>query len=369
MSEPLPQAYSARVLCGWNEANSIQAEWNELFQQASFPQVFYSHAWIGTVCDTLIDSRKLRVLTLWGGEPGETLMALVPFFEVAALGGKGLWPASAHSGDLFDPLLRQENPALLSAFWTALEGLQASYQFVWFPLLSSRFCQAPLGPPEGMKWGAPVCRARTPNLYLERPEGLDFDTFLKESMRRKSRQNLGRQIRKLEERGEVLWEILREPETVGRFIPEIESIERESWKGRDGLGLFSNKQVGAFYRRVLPRLADEGILEITCLRVGGFSVAYEMTFFRDHTRLVHNQAFLPDYASHSPGLLLLVRNLERVFAEGVARVDFLQGDLEFKRRFTNQRQDLFDMAFFAPTFWGKVNAAVFHWLTRKRKKR
>lgn len=356
--------FSPEVVRGGAGLFELLEDWKALFSRAKTPQVFFHPAWVLSWLEVLHNRGEPVTLVIRG--PDGSLAGILPMFEVPAIGGRGLWPMGAHSADRFEPLLAGSEPALLRAFWSGLEGLLEDHVFAWLPLVPAAFLEASDETYRSDGRMRRKIRPRVPHQYWEREAGVGFDAFLSAAMRKKSRKGLERQRRQLAEKGDLRWEHHREPEAVARFLPELQSLEAASWKGGAGVGLFSNPAVARFYRLLLPRLAAEGLVELSCLRVGEISVAYELALLAGRCRLVHNMAFLPDFAAYSPGMQLLLRNFERVFAGPVGRVDFLQGGHAYKGRFANRQARLMDLSLFAGGWAGRLNGWTFRRLAGRR---
>lgn len=302
--------------------------------------------------------KEMAVVGIISRDSSGKLAGCLPLFEIPAIKGKGLWPFCAQSADNFSPLLENpESPALV-ALLGGVQELLSHYHFVWLPLLHQNTVESHWLPNCTSLALHPKIRERTETRLLEVPS-ISFEEFSKETMGKKSRQNLRRAERQLKEQGTLLHETFQTPEAVRKFFPEMVSLEHISWKGENGLGIFSKAEITSFYAKLLPAAADAGELRLSALRLNEYAIAFEIAFIHKDYYGIHSQSFLPDYQKYSPGKQLLMRNYQWAFEHHFKVIDFMQGDIPFKERITNRHEKLIDLSFFAPTRIGRFH----RWLT------
>ena len=188
----------------------------------------------------------------------------MPFFEVPAILGKGLWPIGCHSADCFDPLLRRPNPEVRFALIEALSNLTRHYLFVWIPLsiLKRRIERAHFSNREILPFSLVRMLSENQRTTFRHSSFGDYLAFVSGY---KSRKTLRRKYRRLKGIEHLEFTLHRSMEEVRGILPHLESIEIASWKGRTGMGLFNRPELRSFYARLLPRLAGQGNAEIATL--------------------------------------------------------------------------------------------------------
>lgn len=110
------------------------------------------------------------------------------------------------------------------------------------------------------------------------------------------------------------------PETAA-LLDEVADIERASWKGDAGVGLFACPTREAFVRDAAAGLAAEGALVIALMRHGGTAIAYRLGFRDRGAFLDYNLAHRPEFGHLSPGRCLLDHLVRHGPALGVRRID------------------------------------------------
>lgn len=94
-------------------------------------------------------------------------------------------------------------------------------------------------------------------------------------------------------------------ETIDTLLDFIRAVEQASWKGADGLGIFSGAQRQRWMHEALRGLAEDGCVRVVLLEHQGRCISYRLGLL-EHGRLYdYNIAFLPDYANLGSGRLLL----------------------------------------------------------------
>ncbi len=114
---------------------------------------------------------------------------------------------------------------------------------------------------------------------------------------------------------------------VARFI----HLHRLSSRAKDA---FMTDEMRGFFHALAHILGEQGWLRLFFLEVGGLAVASYFCFDYGNEILVYNSGYDPHASSHlSLGWVLLARVIQYAIAQGRARVDFLQGNEDYKYRF------------------------------------
>lgn len=114
---------------------------------------------------------------------------------------------------------------------------------------------------------------------------------------------------------------------VARFI----HLHRLSSRAKDA---FMTDEMRGFFHALAHILGEQGWLRLFFLEVGGLAVASYFCFDYRNEILVYNSGYDPHASPQlSLGWVLLARVIQYAIAEGRARVDFLQGNEDYKYRF------------------------------------
>jgi CelD/BcsL family acetyltransferase involved in cellulose biosynthesis len=117
---------------------------------------------------------------------------------------------------------------------------------------------------------------------------------------------------------------------VDRFI----ALHRLSSPAKDA---FMTVEMQAFFHAIARVLADRGWLRLFFMEVGGVPAAAYFCFDYNDEVLVYNSGYDPGaYPQLSLGWVLMARVIQHAISAGRRRLDFLQGNEDYKYRFGGQ---------------------------------
>jgi len=166
----------------------------------------------------------------------------------------------------------------------------------------------------------------------------DWDQYL-ERLDKKNRHELRRKLRRAEnsrDQGEAVdWYFVGPEHDLMAEIDRFLSLMAASHPNK--AKFLENPGHQAFFRSIIPLVADCGWLQLSFLTVNGNAVATYLNFDYDNRILVYNSGLLPEtYAYLSPGIVLLCYNIQHAIARHRSEFDFLQGNEEYKYRMGGQ---------------------------------
>lgn len=130
----------------------------------------------------------------------------------------------------------------------------------------------------------------------------------------KRQRELRRGLRKLEELGEVGFEIATDFWDVLVRYEEFLLLETRSWKGRKGTSIHIVRKTAAFARQAVGALARQGRVAMLSLRLDGRAIA-ALVVLRSGNRIYPwKTAFDEAYRGHAPGTQLMVRATQHFLA-------------------------------------------------------
>jgi len=147
----------------------------------------------------------------------------------------------------------------------------------------------------------------------------------------KHRHELQRKIRRLtREIPDARVTSVANPEAIGTRLGEFLDLHRRS---RTGKAKFMDTRMEGFFRGVVAALAAEGRARLWLLETPTGPIASFVTVEWRGTVGLYNSGFHPEYATLSPGLVLLAGLIEDAITRGVERFDFLRGEERYKYEF------------------------------------
>jgi CelD/BcsL family acetyltransferase involved in cellulose biosynthesis len=111
------------------------------------------------------------------------------------------------------------------------------------------------------------------------------------------------------------------PDQVPALVAEYKAVEDASWKGDEGVGIFSDPESREFFSDLAGNLAAAGQLDVGEIRIAGKLVSYRFGMrFRD-VFLDYNLAFLPEHHKIGLGRILLDELVLSCARQGYRAID------------------------------------------------
>ncbi|WP_419906659.1 GNAT family N-acetyltransferase [Hoeflea sp.] len=134
---------------------------------------------------------------------------------------------------------------------------------------------------------------------------LDGPDYLKQALSAKHLRERRRQRRLLSERGELTYDVARQPAHVRERMEEFLILEAGGWKGRRRTAMVVDRYRAAFAREAITDLAETDNVRIHTLNLNGEAIASMIVFVMSGTAYTWKTAYDEDYRAFSPGQLLM----------------------------------------------------------------
>ncbi len=194
-------------------------------------------------------------------------------------------------------------------------------------------------------------RVRQSSPWIDLTPGWDA---YRDALSSKKWREIRRRRRLLEAEGPVTYTQHDGTEDLDALLTAGFSVEGSGWKEASGTAVRSDPRVETFYRRVADWAAAQGMLQLHFLRLDGRAIAFDFAFVGGGAEWLLKTGFDPGLFSLSPGSLLRAEVLERAFAGGLERYEFLGTADAWKREWTDQTRDIAVIDGFAPGVRGRV---------------
>lgn len=153
------------------------------------------------------------------------------------------------------------------------------------------------------------------------PEHLIIEADRQEARDKNLRYELRRAKKRCAEIDARVIRVSPDGEGMDALLDFIGAVEQASWKGADGLGIFSGTRRQQWMRSALRGLAADGCVRVVLLEHQGRCISYRLGLLERGRLYDYNIAFLPDYASLGSGRLLLDEWIRWGLDEGWQWVD------------------------------------------------
>ena len=388
-----------RCLRTAEELRALAPRWNALLQASGSDSIFLTWEWISIWWDVFGKNFSLRVLTAHN-DAGE-LVGIAPlmigrmrsptrasFRALMLIGQQGDTMA-----EYLDFIIQAGREAEITAEFCAFiqTDLAAEWDFVFFerilttspnlPTLASRLSHAgfsavldgelkspfaALGgtppperrlqaaaadqstslPPEG---GVPILSA--PETGQDASGGSWPDFLAAKS--RNFRNQWNNSWNRLQAEGDVKFLFAGRDLPLATALAEVTRLHRERWE--DKSASFKTENYLKFHERLCERFHAEGWLLLLLLSVNGKNVAVRYDYVYANKLWCMQGGWSPEYAAKRVGTLLTGKVIEWGIEHGLREYDFLGGDSDYKRRWSNGERVMINLtAGNATTFRGRL---------------
>jgi CelD/BcsL family acetyltransferase involved in cellulose biosynthesis len=327
------------------EFEPLGAEWDALVRTMRRPSPFLLHGWLVEWWRHFGTGARLAVGV---ARRDGRLVGAAPLFVKRSGGFRVARFLGGHESALADLLLAEgEDESTTLGLVQELRQQPFDYADVFgLPAESalSRACGRKLRLVE---------RVEAPVLLM--PDGWDAAYSAKTSSKKRNLHR--RRLRQLGEVGEVEFVVGRTREELEPLLEEAFHLHELRWRGRPDGSTFGTETGRVFHRAAMRRLADDGVLELVMMRVGGRPAAFHYFFALEGTMFVHRLAFDPALARCSPGLVATLETLRTASEDGLTRVEFLGGDERYKLELADHLEPLYQGVGLGRNPFGSLAAA------------
>lgn len=182
----------------------------------------------------------------------------------------------------------------------------------------------------------------------------DWESYEK-SLSGHLRRDLRRCRRRLAEQGRVWLDVHDDVARLG----EAFALERAGWKQHAGTAIASRPETEQFYTEVAHWASERGWLRLIFLRLDDRALAFQFALEDGVAHLGLKTGFDPEFRAMAPGKLIVHDSIERAFAIGLQRFEFLGSADEYKLRWATDVYDRMLFQAFSPRPAGRVLDAAF----------
>ncbi|MBI3700433.1 MAG: GNAT family N-acetyltransferase [Afipia sp.] len=122
------------------------------------------------------------------------------------------------------------------------------------------------------------------------------------------------------------------------------ALELRSWKGKEGTAILCDEDDAHFTRNLIGDLAVRGDASVALLRLDGKAIAAQVLMYCGTTAYTWKTGFDSDYAKFSPGVLLIDKLTEQLFATtDIQAIDSCAAETSFMAQLWTGRKAMTDM--------------------------
>jgi hypothetical protein len=287
-------------------------EWRALAKDAAEVNPFFEHWFLTPALEHLVDIHNIRIAEF---RVGGSLCGIFPLSVRDSYGRSpvrnvGNW--AHYQCFLGTPLIRK---GFERAFWRGL--IDALDVADWSGHLMSFAGLDPAGPVYAALIDV-AAEMRRPSPIVFRFEramlatNLSPEDYLQANVRSKKRKEWRRLDNRLGELGQVRFSTLECEGDLPAWCDAFLALEAAGWKGKRGAALANTEATRAFFNKTVHHAFGEGLLDLQRLDLDGKPIAMLVNFNTPPGSWSFKIAYDEELARFSPGVMIELRNLERV---------------------------------------------------------
>ena len=173
--------------------------------------------------------------------------------------------------------------------------------------------------------------------------------------------NLRRGRKQLEEKGQLVVEIVSGGAALDARLEEAMQVEASGWKGTLGTAILSRPHTLQFYREMVQWAAEHGVLRLYLLRHAGRVLTMCLTLQQHGVCYMLKGGYDEEFKRYSPGNILTEALLEDCANRGIRRVE-IYGEAEaYKMNWATGTNQYLRLEAFAPTAAGHLALAAYRY--------
>lgn len=316
--------------------------WDPLLFRSRADSFFLRHAWLTAWWRRFGAARELRVLVAEEDVGGATAIVgvaplclsqetghrVLPYRELSFLGREGV------TGDYLDFFTEPGRETEITRAFLEHLHQERAWDLLCVSDLPGDSATPALLVEHASERGLAVMPGKSQTCpYL--PLAPTWEAFLA-SVSGNMRSNLRRREKKLLAMGATFEEV--HGGAIQGALEALFTLHGARWQTKGQTGNFVDPRLRSFHLEMAPLLDAEGALGLWVVRHEG-RVRAAIYGFRHRSRFLYFQAgFDPEFAEHGVGLALMGHAIHRNIDAGMVEFDYLRGDEEYKRRWTEKQR-------------------------------
>lgn len=350
----LKKNYSASVEeVTLSDLDTLQDDWRSLVSRGEYSEPFFQPYWFRAFMESFHKGRPAPFVLV---RDGKALKGVLPLMRSrhfwSRLPAPSLRSLFGIHSCRFDFICETSNKDAIAetawrvleqdTSWTVLEAQsvpegggfesimrhagQSGYLVVRWPTLLSPYLRVPVGAKDGLQ--------NCPERY------------------KKDRKRLLGRLKKLQEKGEVSYEVLTHFDE--EFFQTFLFLEGAGWKGQAGGAIRCNPTVVDFYRRLLSHAATEKQLRTCALKLNGRRIAMELAFVSENKCYSPKIAYDEELSKVAPGQIMALFGIQDLAARGIEKYDLLGARARHKALWAGDVRPHANCFIFRPTLLGST---------------
>jgi len=323
-----------KVISDYSGFKTQKTAWPELLSRSRIDNIFLTYDWIDACIRHFYMDKKLVILNVFRGQE---LIGIAPLLirDCVCLGfpARSVCFIGTGISDRMDfiledePLRKEEAMELILDY---LMRIKKEWDFIDFQDMTEdagtiKIIDAYLSRRKSMNIIGPSKRSFFIDLRDDR-----------DSVFRKCSREFDRRIKKLNNQwigsNFELERYINNHTDIEELFYKVSDVERRSWKGERGCGIFSKENIYNFHREIFDKFSKNRWLDVSILNLNKKPISYSYNYLYGERLYGYNMAYDRKYARLNPGMILMLWVFSGSISGDIMEIDYGRGDEEWKTR-------------------------------------
>ena len=358
-------------MLGITELNSLdqfmalREDWNSTLRRSNEDNIFSTWEWLSTWWKCFGKQRKLMIQLV---KNKNDIVAIAPLMLTAhrifrfplnkiEFIGTGF-------SDYCNFILTKEKKRSLELFLDRLNDRTINYDCVDLKQIPETAEYASLLRKLAVRRSMFIERSVSTCYYMRLP---DSRRTFKANIRRKTRREQERALRRLAEEYKVEFKIYNDVDSTKEAVKMFFQLHQKRWIFKGSQGLVSSPMIRIFFSDICRIFAENGWLNLSFLMADGEPISSLFGFEYNGKYYAYLSGFDPAYHKYSPGNLLVMHVAEDCVRRKLKEYDFLRGNEFYKRSWTSLNRKNIEMKFMrrriGPILEDCIDGSIHDWVT------
>ena len=330
-----------KIIQNINELESIESEWNDLFEESSGSNVFQSFDWNYIwLKHFLRKNDNIFIIAVYNDKENGKIEAIAPFFiRRFFLFLKSLMFISYDYSDYLDIIIRKncdKEKIYAEIFNTVLLKNKSNKiaDIIYLKQVSKKTLNLISEYLQKIKKISLNFKESGNCYYFNLPDNIE------EYMKRfnsKQRYNILKRVEKADEvniKYSACSSVNTYKSLFEKYLNIFFELHQKRWQGKGKRGVFYNDDIKSFFKELFISLFNKNRITLSTLKINdGNIIASAVCFDYADKKQIYLPGFDTAYSGYHPGIVLIYNDIKESINKKYKELDFLKGGEEYKQRF------------------------------------
>jgi CelD/BcsL family acetyltransferase involved in cellulose biosynthesis len=330
-----------KIIQNINELESIESEWNDLFEESSGSNVFQSFDWNYIwLKHFLRKNDNIFIIAVYNDKENGKLEAIAPFFiRRFFLFLKSLMFISYDYSDYLDIIIRKncdKEKIYVEIFNTVLlkNKFNKIADIIYLKQVSKKTLSLISEYLQKIKKISLNFKESGSCYYFNLPDNIE--DYMKR-FNSKQRYNILKRVEKADDvniKYSACSSVNTYKSLFEKYLNIFFELHQKRWQEKGKKGVFYNDEIKSFFKELFISLFNKNRITLSTLKINdGNIIASAVCFDYADKKQIYLPGFDTAYSGYHPGIVLIYNDIKESINKKYKEFDFLKGGEEYKQRF------------------------------------